>query len=128
MNYNFKIDLSKIFRTRIIEENGEKYVVIPVEKNDIYLTDKGSAYMNFTCREMKTEMYGQTHFIKQNVSKKMFKAMTDEERKNIPIIGGLSPDGGGQGNYSQGSQKQFGASTNNASSNNTTNNYDNLPF
>lgn len=123
MNYNFKLDLTKILGASIVENDKGKFVVIPVEKNDIYTTDKGSAYMSFVCREMKAEKFGQTHFIKQNVSKKMFKEMTDEERKNIPILGGLSPDNGGQYS-SNNAQTPFNAPSTNSASNN----YNNLPF
>lgn len=123
MNYNFKIDLAKILDAKVVDNEKGKFIVIPVEKNDIYLTDKGAAYMNFAAREMREEKFGQTHFIKQVVSKKMFKGMTDEERKNIPILGGLSPDNGGQYS-SNNAQTPFNA----PSTNSTSNNYNNLPF
>lgn len=92
MNYNFKIDLAKILDAKVVDNEKGKFIVIPVEKNDIYLTDKGSAYLNFTAREMREEKFGQTHFIKQVVSKKVFKEMTEEERKSIPILGGMIPE------------------------------------
>lgn len=125
MNYNFKIDLAKILDAKVVDNEKGKFIVIPVEKNDIYLTDKGAAYMNFSAREMREEKFGQTHFIKQVVSKRVFKEMTEEERKNIPILGGMIPDNPNGGNNYQPRPQERTYTSNN---NNSSTNVDNLPF
>lgn len=128
MNYNFKIDLAKILDAKVVDNEKGKFIVIPVEKNDIYLTDKGSAYLNFKAREMREEKFGQTHFIKQVVSKKVFKEMTEEERNSIPILGGMIPESnsGNSNNNNYQPRPQERAYTSN--NNNSSTNVDSLPF
>ena len=48
-------------------------------------------YLNLKAYEMKEERYGKTHLVKQSLSKERYDAMTDEERRELPIIGNLSP-------------------------------------
>lgn len=134
-NYNIKLDLSKLCKTTTMDIQGKtgkvKCVVIPVEENGIFLSDKtGNIYLDFTAYERKEESFGQTHFIKQRVGGAKWKAMTDEERKNIPICGSLAPtshsDNGYQDNTPQPSTSQSSSSF---GSYNTPNNNDiDLPF
>ena len=84
-NYNIKLDLSKLCTTTTMDIQGKtgkvKCVVIPVEENGIFLSDRtGNIYLDFTAYERKEESFGQTHFIKQRVGGTKWKAMTDEER------------------------------------------------
>lgn len=133
-NYNIKLDLSKLCKTTTMDIQGKtckvKCVVIPVEENGIFLSDKtGNIYLDFTAYERKEESFGQTHFIKQRVGGAKWKAMTDEERKNIPICGSLAPtsynDNGYQDNTPQPSTSQ---SSSNFGSYSNSSNDDNLPF
>lgn len=134
-NYNIKLDLSKLCKTTTMDIQGKtgkvKCVVIPVEENGIFLSDKtGNIYLDFTAYERKEESFGQTHFIKQRVGGTKWKAMTEEERKNIPICGSLSPtsysDNGYQDNTPQPSTSQ--SSSNFGGYNNPNNNDVDLPF
>ena len=42
-----------------------------------------------TALEYKDPKYEQTHFIKQSLEKDLYNSLTEEERNNLPIIGGV---------------------------------------
>lgn len=111
---NGKINLAKLNNAMVKELKGRsgmvKCVIIPVEENNIYCGNNGSAYLSFTCSErpVKSE-WGETHTIRPQVSLDKYRTMSKEEKMSIPFIGGLSRvefksnsnDGGsrGQVNY-----------------------------
>ena len=71
-------------------------LVIPVEDNNIFVTtDENNhpkaAYIDLTAWELKNPKYDKTHMIKQSLPKEVREKMTDEEKKAIPILGGLKP-------------------------------------
>lgn len=133
-NYNIKLDLSKLCKTTTMDIQGKtgkvKCVVIPVEENGIFLSDRtGNIYLDFTAYERKEESFGQTHFIKPRVGGAKWKAMTDEERKNISICGSLSPTSYGDNGYQDNTpQPSTSQSSSNFGSYNTPNNDIDLPF
>ena len=133
-NYNIKLDLSKLCKTTTMDIQGKtgkvKCVVIPVEENDIFVSKKtGSIYLHLTANERREQAFGQTHFIKQRVGGTKWKAMTQEERNNIPICGSLSPftTQGGQ-SYDDTPQPSTSQSSSNFGSYSNSSNDDNLPF
>ena len=134
-NYNIKLDLSKLNKVAVTDVQGRsgrvKCVVIPIEDNGVFVSDKtGSIYLDFSAYERKEESYGQTHIIKPRVGGAKWKAMTEEERKNIPICGSLSPtsytENGYQDNTPQPSTSQSSSSS--SFGNYNSNSDDNLPF
>lgn len=94
-SYNIKLDLSKLKNTgacKLVGRTGEKVcVVIPVEDNNIFLSEKGGMYLDLTATAMKEERYGQTHFIRKSIPSDVYKEMSDDDKKAVPIIGSLSP-------------------------------------
>lgn len=104
---NGKINLAKLNNAVIKEMNGRKgpvkCVIIPVEENNIYLGNNGSAYLSFTCAERPVKSdWGETHTIRPQVAAEKYRSMTKEDRMAIPFIGGLSrlePRGGYNNNY-----------------------------
>lgn len=95
MNYNLKIDYAKLNKVGVAHIQGKtgkvKCVVIPVEENNIFLSEKGGIYQDFSVFAMREEKYGQTHIVKPSLSKEKYERMSEDERKAIPIIGTLSP-------------------------------------
>lgn len=92
---NGKINLAKLNNAIIKDMNGRKgpvkCIIIPVEENNIYLGNNGSAYLSFTCAERPAKSdWGETHTIRPQVSTEKYRSMTKEERMAIPFIGGLS--------------------------------------
>lgn len=95
-NFNLKLDyakLNKVCVANIIGKTGNKVkcVLIPVEENDIYLSEKGGIYQDFSCIRLKEERYGQSHLVKAQIPKEKWDKMDEEERNAQPICGALKP-------------------------------------
>lgn len=69
----------------------KRCVCIPIEDADLFEADNGAVYLNCSVFEMREEKFGKTHIIKQSLSKDRYDAMTDDERRELPILGNLSP-------------------------------------
>ena len=96
MNYNLKLDLAKLNKVGVANITGKsgnkvKCVVIPVEENNIFLSEKGGVYLDLSCFALKKENYGQSHLVKPSLSEEQRKTMTEEERNAMPIVGALKP-------------------------------------
>lgn len=99
-DYNGKLNLLKLKRAGVMQIPGRTEVlrclVIPIEENNIFIsTDENNrpkaAYLDLTAWELKNPKYDETHMIKQSLPKEVREKMTDEEKKAIPILGGLKP-------------------------------------
>lgn len=99
-DFNGKLNLLKLKRVGIMQIQGRtgvlRCLVIPVEDNNIFVTtDENNhpkaAYIDLTAWELKNPKYDETHMIKQSLPKEVREKMTDEEKKAIPILGGLKP-------------------------------------
>lgn len=97
MNYNVRLNLLGLKSNYLTdaEINGEtvKCLVLPLKDNDLYIGEKG-LYLDCTAWELKNqkdEPGYNTHLIKQSFDKETYKALSDEQKKEIPIIGGLTP-------------------------------------
>lgn len=99
-DFNEKLNLLKLKRAGIMQIQGRtgvlRCLVIPVEDNNIFVTtDENNhpkaAYIDLTAWELKNPKYDETHMIKQSLPKEVREKMTDEEKKAIPILGGLKP-------------------------------------
>lgn len=108
MNYNVKIDLKKLNKVAVMDIQGKngltKCVVIPVKENNIYVSDKanGGIYLDLKGIEAREMKFGQSHFLKRTVGKEAYNQMTEDERRNMPIVGSLSPyDNQGMASNSQ---------------------------
>ena len=96
MNYNLKLDLAKLKKVGVANITGKtgnkvKCVVIPVEENNIFLSEKGGVYLDLACFALKEEKYEQSHLVKPSLTKEQRERMTDEEKNAIPIVGALKP-------------------------------------
>lgn len=96
MNYNLKLDLAKLNKVGVANITGKtgdkvKCVLIPVDENNIFLSEKGGIYLDLACFELRKENYGQSHLIKASLTEEQRKSMTDEEKNQMPIIGALKP-------------------------------------
>lgn len=94
-NYKMTLCINKLQGAFVCNLKGRKEtkrcVCIPIEDADLFEADNGSVYLNGSVFEMREEKYGKSHLIKQSLSKDRYDAMTEEERREIPIIGNLSP-------------------------------------
>ena len=95
-NFSIKLNFKKFKNAGILTIKGKsgnkKCVCIPLEDNpEIFEGEKG-VYLGLTAVTMKEEgKYGDTHFIKGNLPEDIYKAMSQEERRALPIIGQMKP-------------------------------------
>lgn len=91
-NYKVKLDFSKLCGVQVVDVQGRKCVVMPVDDNGIFISQKGGIYLDLLAKENAEPKYGQTHFIKRSVSKKAFMELSQESKDNCKnIVGNLSP-------------------------------------
>lgn len=89
-NITIKLDLQKLPGATVmpVGKNNTECIVIPIEMAGLYKGTKG-VYLDATAIELtspKTDSKD-THLIKQALSKEKFAALTEEQKKAIPIIG-----------------------------------------
>lgn len=91
-NYKIKTDLLKVkgaFVTNIKGRTETKQCLcIPITGSGLYLGAKG-CYLSLTAFEMQNPSYGDTHLLKVTVDKETYQAMSEEERRQQPILGGM---------------------------------------
>lgn len=92
-----KLDLTKLRNTSVSEVvvNGQKKqcVLIPVEDNCLYVSQKtGAVYLDLTAYTCQNDKYGKTHILKQKLGGNVWREMTEEERRSVPISGSIQPD------------------------------------
>lgn len=90
-NMSIKLNLVRL-KSTVRELQGKtgkvKCVIIPIKENNLIQGEKG-VYLNLTANQLKNpnNEYKQTHLIKQEVPKELYEKLSDDEKKNIPIIG-----------------------------------------
>ena len=92
-NYGIKIDLLKlkgaVMRNLQGKAETKRCLIIPVDDCEgVFLGEKG-CYLNMTAIAMQEPKYKDTHYIKVNIPKGQWVAMTEDERNAVPILGGL---------------------------------------
>ena len=94
MNYSLKIDVKKLNKAFVMPIQGKTATVecICIPTNEFYKGKKGELYCNIEILEKKQiGQYGDTHIGKQQLEKESYKALTEEQRKLIPILGSFQP-------------------------------------
>ncbi len=91
-NYSLKINLLKVVGAFLTNIKGrtttKRCIVIPIDDGGLFLGQKG-LYLDVTAIEMQSPQYNETHCLKQSLPKEKHDQMTDEERKQLPILGGM---------------------------------------
>lgn len=93
-NFSISLDLKKLKNSCVKEMQGKngnkKCLIIPID--DAGLKEyKDSLYLNISATECRNNNYGQSHSIKQQISKDAYFALSAEEKKAIPFIGNMKP-------------------------------------
>ena len=92
-NYKLKLDLNKLCGVQVIDVQGKKCVVLPVDDNGIFLSQRGAAYLDLNIRESREVKYGQTHYAKVSVNKKTFASLSNEAKDALKnVVGNMAPD------------------------------------
>jgi hypothetical protein len=92
-NISIKINLRQLksaVRTMKSASGDIECLIIPIDQNYLVRGEKG-LYLDMQAYELKEKKADRkdTHLIKQGFPKEVFDAMTDEQKKNTPIIGNL---------------------------------------
>jgi len=91
-NISTKINLAGLKQAAIITSGRNKDVeciLIPINQNHLFKSDKGAVYLDLQGFEYKNTKADSkdTHIVKQSLPKDIFSAMSDEEKKAMPILG-----------------------------------------
>lgn len=91
-NYSIKTDLLKLTGAFVTNLKGKtatkRCLIIPVDDAGLFVGEKG-VYLNLTAIEMQNPKYSETHCVKVSFDKDRYEAMTEDEKKAQPIIGGM---------------------------------------
>ena len=94
MNYQLKINAKALNRAFVypIQGKTEKVECLCIPVTEFYKGKNGELYCTFGITEKQTVgTYGDTHFAKQQLEKDSYNKLTEEQKKNIPIIGNMQP-------------------------------------
>lgn len=92
-NFGIRIDLLKLKGAFLRNIKGKtstkRCLIIPIDECDgIYVGSK-ACYLNLVAIGLRDPKFDDTHCVKANLTKEQCEALTDEEYKAIPIIGGM---------------------------------------
>ena len=93
-NYKMTLALTKLPGAELVEdERGKKCVRIPVEENDIFLTEKGGAYISFVMwlNRNGADQKGNTHTVKLSTGQEYAQRYPQYAGQNAQILGGMKP-------------------------------------
>lgn len=94
-NFGLRINLQKLNSAAVLNIKGKtqtkRCLVIPIDDNDCMFLGMKGCYIEITAVESPNNQYGATHMLKPNIPEEVYKAMSDEERQAIPILGNMKP-------------------------------------
>ena len=83
--------LNRLTNATLQDFNGKKCMVIPIEDNNIYISDKGTVMLAMFMEKLNTPNdYGKTHFLRRKVTKAELSSMTVEQKQGKLISGIIS--------------------------------------
>lgn len=86
---SIKLNLTQLKHAVTKTSTGVEIICIPIDSNHLYKSDKGNLYLDLIAWPLKTPTKEQSHLVKQSYPKSVLDAMTDEQKKEIPIIGNV---------------------------------------
>lgn len=94
-NYKIQLNLTRLPGAFVSNLKGKtaakRCLCIPIEDANLFVGERG-VYLNLNAWEMRERnAFGNTHYIKPRLSRQAHEAMTDEQRKAIPIVGDMTP-------------------------------------
>ena len=91
-NYGLKMNLLALGGAFVANIQGKtakkRCVCIPIEDAHLYEGEKG-VYLSMNMWVSKNSQYGDSHYLTQNLPKEVRDAMSDEEKKSLPILGNV---------------------------------------
>lgn len=90
-NISTKINLAALKNATILKMDKTQLdcIIIPIEQNHLYKSDKGAVYLDLVGFELNNPKQDQkdTHLVKQSLPKDVLSKLSDEEKKAMPILG-----------------------------------------
>lgn len=91
-NQNIVINLFKLKGAGVMNIQGKtekkKCVIIPIEDNGLFSNDNG-VFLDIIAFGVEPNEYGNTHLVKKSLSKAERESMTDEQQREMPILGNV---------------------------------------
>ena len=91
-NFSLRIDLLRLkgaFLTTLKGSTATKRCLcIPIDDVPLFLGQKG-CYLEMTALEVREAKYADTHCVKLSLPKEVYESLTQEQRGEIPILGGM---------------------------------------
>lgn len=91
-SYNINLNLSKLKDSFVAAIKGKtaakKCLCIPLDSDGVYVGEKG-IYLDLSAIETKEQKFNQSHFIRVRLQKEVYQQLTEEERKQVPIVGNM---------------------------------------
>lgn len=84
-----KINLSALEHSVQTSKKGVKFIAIPIEKNNLFQSDKGNVYLDISCNEHLNSEKKQTHIVNQSVPKEVYEKLK-EAGEYAPSLGNLT--------------------------------------
>lgn len=100
------IQLSRLNNVETVEYKGKRCVVIPIEENGIYTSDRGTLVLSLFMARMPEPKWGKTHTVKRKLTGDEYKNMTRQQRDKHPVIGYFEPYGKKENTLTQFAQQQ----------------------
>ena len=124
-NGTVNIHLNKLKDTSVVDVRGRKCVVIPVDDNGIYISEKGTIVLSYFMSKLPEEKWGKTHMIKRKLTRDEYKFWTKEQKDNNPVAGYFEPWKPREGGYTN-NASGYANNNNNAPQAPTTPSYNNM--
>ena len=92
MNYNIRLNLLHLKGAQVVKTKEPKgrFIMLPLGADSLLFEGKAGVYLNLSAWERLNPSYGETHYIKQTIGKQLFESMTTEQRRELPIVGGMA--------------------------------------
>ncbi len=94
-NFSIRVNLSRLTGAFVRNLKGstatKKCLIIPIDDSPCLYHGKKGVYLNTIAFELEEKKYDDTHIVKGGINKEQREKMTDEERRNQPILGSMRP-------------------------------------
>ena len=94
-DYSLKVRLTQLTGAFVKDLTGrtatKKCIIIPVDDNPCMYVGEKDVYLNIAAFATDNQQYGDTHMVKPDLPKEVRERMTEDERRNQPILGNMRP-------------------------------------
>lgn len=85
--------LNRVGRIMLKDRNGSQIdcLAIPINLNNLSVSETNEVYLNMVAWESDKLKNEQTHLLKQSLPKDIVDNMSEDEKKQMPILGNVKP-------------------------------------